>query len=313
MGDNFRKVWSIPQQRKWKSADAVFQLSKSEMRNQSPEDILCEALHFFYQPPPPISWVPPLVGMRWSNDSIQSDSSSGSADVYELFFPSNLPRRLQEAEARSLPIHSLLDLLSDDDDSIHDKDMPRMCCVPLCSSNYRSQGGPTVTTFAFPKNVDRRELWLKCIPRENFVPGNSAAVCIKHFKEEYIVREVSATRDDGTILVVRRDRPKLSEDAYPSIFEDTSKTCNRRKKLPIRRGRGTTTKNEEDVIDEPPPSTPPKTEPTLIDIEISTPSPSEKQLKREKSDTEQTPKLLEPDVTIQEETTQGESSYTISV
>lgn len=98
--------------------------------------------------------------------------------------------------------------------------MPRMCCVPGCVSNYKSQKTPPVSTFSFPKDPHRRQKWLKCIHRENFVPGNSAVVCINHFSEQFIIREHKATRDDGTVLIVPRDRPKLTDDAYPSIFEN---------------------------------------------------------------------------------------------
>ncbi|KAJ4448807.1 hypothetical protein ANN_00198 [Periplaneta americana] len=94
-----------------------------------------------------------------------------------------------------------------------------MCCVPCCSSNYKSQKTPPVSTFLFPKDLHRRQQWLKCIRRGNFVPGNSSVVCINHFSERFIIREHKATRNDGTILIVPRGRPKLTDDAYPSVFE----------------------------------------------------------------------------------------------
>ena len=43
-------------------------------------------------------------------------------------------------------------------------------------------------------------------------------MCIDHFSEQFIVRFDSAKRDDGSILTVQRSAPKLTKDAYPSIF-----------------------------------------------------------------------------------------------
>ena len=56
------------------------------------------------------------------------------------------------------------------------------------------------------------------IPREGLVVGARTVVCEKHFVTEFIVRFDSATRADGTVICVPRSNPKLTEDAYPSIF-----------------------------------------------------------------------------------------------
>jgi hypothetical protein len=44
-------------------------------------------------------------------------------------------------------------------------------------------------------------------------------VCIKHFAPQFIITHDSAIRPDGSVLTVRRPLPKLSDDAYPSLFE----------------------------------------------------------------------------------------------
>jgi hypothetical protein len=45
-------------------------------------------------------------------------------------------------------------------------------------------------------------------------------VCIKHFPENFIIREDKAVKTDGTVLVVPRQRLKLPDDAYATIFLD---------------------------------------------------------------------------------------------
>ncbi|GFO04209.1 nedd4-binding 2 2-like protein [Plakobranchus ocellatus] len=47
---------------------------------------------------------------------------------------------------------------------------------------------------------------------------NLVLVCEKPFDENFIIRIDKAKRPDGTILSVKRDRPKLTADAFPSIF-----------------------------------------------------------------------------------------------
>ncbi|XP_023216109.1 uncharacterized protein LOC111618768 [Centruroides sculpturatus] len=62
--------------------------------------------------------------------------------------------------------------------------MPQRCCVTGCKSNYSSTEYTTV--FSFPKS------------------------------QEMIKDKVK--RDDGSWLIVPRLKPKITEDAYPSIF-----------------------------------------------------------------------------------------------
>lgn len=95
--------------------------------------------------------------------------------------------------------------------------MPRKCSVPGCSSNYDTEKKYT-NIFGFPKDPNRREQWIRAIHRENFTPGSNSGICINHFHEQFIVREDSAKRSDGSILTVPRKHPTLSNDAYPSIF-----------------------------------------------------------------------------------------------
>ncbi|GIZ02794.1 THAP-type domain-containing protein [Caerostris extrusa] len=94
--------------------------------------------------------------------------------------------------------------------------MVKKCVVPFCRSNY--DPGVYFSCFHFPKEEERRNLWLKKISRKDYTPSKNAVVCIKHFKENFILTEGHAVRDDGSVLTVRRSYPKLTPDAYPSIF-----------------------------------------------------------------------------------------------
>jgi len=94
--------------------------------------------------------------------------------------------------------------------------MPRRCCVTGCRGNYDQK--ERISVFRFPTDADRRSLWLTKIPREDFVPSSVSVVCARHFSEQFIVKYDTATRPDGSILTVQRTNPKLTGDAYPSIF-----------------------------------------------------------------------------------------------
>lgn len=86
----------------------------------------------------------------------------------------------------------------------------------MCRGNYDES--EKISVFMFPTDADKRRLWTSKIPRENFKPSSQSVVCAKHFSEQFIVRCDSVTRPDGSVLTVERSRPKLTEDAYPSIF-----------------------------------------------------------------------------------------------
>lgn len=94
----------------------------------------------------------------------------------------------------------------------------RKCCAVGCRSNYDDESNYT-TVFTFPKDTERKELWIRKVSRDNFTPSSTSVVCIKHFEERFIIREDRIRRDDGTELVVPRDKITLSKDAFPTIFE----------------------------------------------------------------------------------------------
>lgn len=108
--------------------------------------------------------------------------------------------------------------------------MPRSCCVPGCRSNYKVS---SVSCFKFPNDPLKSQQWVQAIHRENFSPGKYSVVCVKHFDERFVVREDTVRRPDGTLLTVKRDKIKLTDDAIPTIFPDQPSYMN--KTLPPQR------------------------------------------------------------------------------
>jgi len=102
--------------------------------------------------------------------------------------------------------------------------MPEKCCVTGCRGNYEATAEyeeEKVSVFRFPKDPELRAKWIRLIPRENLTVHDKTVVCEKHFAQHFILRVDSATRPDGSILTVPRKNPKLTADAYPTIFPNT--------------------------------------------------------------------------------------------
>ncbi|XP_041133105.1 THAP domain-containing protein 2-like [Polyodon spathula] len=79
--------------------------------------------------------------------------------------------------------------------------MPR-CSAFACSK--LSTKGCGKTFHLFPKNIERRQLWVARMRRQEFKPSNRAVLCSDHFEEAYF---------DKTGQTVR-----LRPDAVPTIF-----------------------------------------------------------------------------------------------
>ncbi|XP_069671040.1 uncharacterized protein [Periplaneta americana] len=77
------------------------------------------------------------------------------------------------------------------------------------------------------------------IQGDNFQPSTTDAVCIEHFSERDIVREDKAIPSDGSVLVVPRKIPKLTDDAVTSKFPNQllymSSECKLKSKGPEKR------------------------------------------------------------------------------
>ena len=61
------------------------------------------------------------------------------------------------------------------------------CCVVGCTSGYKSNP-EKIPQFCVPKDVKRREVWAKAIPRKDFILTEKHFVCFKHFREDDIIR-----------------------------------------------------------------------------------------------------------------------------
>lgn len=96
--------------------------------------------------------------------------------------------------------------------------MPDRCAAPGCRSNYdsvRNEG--YVQCFQFPKN-DLRAQWIHALKRHNWVPGNRAVVCIKHFHESDLEYTEVFVDKSGFRREFRRKKPVLRKGAIPSRF-----------------------------------------------------------------------------------------------
>lgn len=100
--------------------------------------------------------------------------------------------------------------------------MPRRCCVPGCKSNYdsRLKHGEAVSTFGFPKEEKEKRRWLRAIPRYDWQPSQSTAVCEHHFHVEDIVRFDISKNKEGDTISLPLKYPKLKKHAVPKVFQN---------------------------------------------------------------------------------------------
>ena len=91
------------------------------------------------------------------------------------------------------------------------------CCVPSCRSGYSSSSPQSdITYHKFPKEISRRDKWVRCIHRD-FTPNESHRVCSLHFRDNdfKIASTDSNSRRKRTNPLQRR---YLKPTAYPSVF-----------------------------------------------------------------------------------------------
>lgn len=79
----------------------------------------------------------------------------------------------------------------------------------------------TVSVFKFPSDNITKLRWINAIPRTNLQVTSSTDVCGTHFAETFIERTLTKASADGTVVTTPRKRPKLTADAYPSLFLNT--------------------------------------------------------------------------------------------
>ncbi|CAN7944236.1 unnamed protein product [Ixodes pacificus] len=95
--------------------------------------------------------------------------------------------------------------------------MPNKCCVPRCTSNYKT--GNQEQVFSFPKDDDTLKKWIRAIPRKDFVPTSYTKVCAVHFDPSCIERATSYTDPrTGKVLEAALPVPRLRPGSVPKIF-----------------------------------------------------------------------------------------------
>ena len=116
--------------------------------------------------------------------------------------------------------------------------MPDKCLVPGCTSNYKYTGVPDpqyVPVFKLPtRPLERVQTWLRAIHRENISELKNIFVCVKHFREDGIIKNFQILQPDGTYKRIPRKKWKLSDDAIPCIFPNCTSYFTSIQTKPIR-------------------------------------------------------------------------------
>ncbi|XP_023209354.1 uncharacterized protein LOC111612380 isoform X2 [Centruroides sculpturatus] len=102
-------------------------------------------------------------------------------------------------------------------DQVEMRDMPTVCCVHGCNSDYRNNG-EHVTLFAVPEKEPDRSIWSQGV-KTDFSKLKNPVVCLRHFDESLILRY-------ETVLINDKERkfckkiPVLKAGAAPTILPD---------------------------------------------------------------------------------------------
>ncbi len=94
--------------------------------------------------------------------------------------------------------------------------MPHDCVAPGCDLGRTFKGKRAL--FSFPKDPEIRNYWLRKISQKDFIPTKHSGVCEIHFEEKFVEKEHRVLRPDGTVLTCKRDKPRLTKDAVPTLF-----------------------------------------------------------------------------------------------
>ena len=95
--------------------------------------------------------------------------------------------------------------------------MPNHCSAPGCKSNYR--GEPYTPVFKLPTAPQvLRTQWLNALHRNNIADLSNIFVCMHHFHPKDIITVDRILQADGNFTERIRARPKLCQNAVPSIL-----------------------------------------------------------------------------------------------
>ncbi|XP_046643561.1 uncharacterized protein LOC124328766 [Daphnia pulicaria] len=112
--------------------------------------------------------------------------------------------------------------------------MPNYCCVPMCTSGYVRKGTvPEKVALFSTKDKKMQKLWMKYIPRKNYIFTDKSRVCSHHFADCDIDKGYFLTVA-GQQVFQERKRWILKPGAIPKIFPNcpshmTKVTCSQRK------------------------------------------------------------------------------------
>ncbi|XP_046655532.1 uncharacterized protein LOC124349073 isoform X2 [Daphnia pulicaria] len=108
--------------------------------------------------------------------------------------------------------------------------MPNYCCVPMCTSGYVRKGTvPEKVALFSTKDKKMQKLWMKYIPRKNYIFTDKSRVCSHHFADCDIDKGYFLTVA-GQQVFQERKRWILKPGAIPKIFPNcpsymTKVTC----------------------------------------------------------------------------------------
>ena len=95
--------------------------------------------------------------------------------------------------------------------------MPNHCSAPRCYSNYR--GEPYTPVFKLPTvPQELRTQWLNALHRDNIADLSNIYVCMHHYHPKDIITVDRILQADGNFTERIRARPKLFQNAVPSIL-----------------------------------------------------------------------------------------------
>ena len=95
------------------------------------------------------------------------------------------------------------------------------CCVPGCNTGYKScKTSEKIPLFKFPSDIDKKEKWIKSIPRHNWTLSSSHRVCKLHFNDSDFVQESCDKKDRrcNARATEKLQRLRLKSSAVPHIF-----------------------------------------------------------------------------------------------
>ncbi|KAJ8319804.1 hypothetical protein KUTeg_001391 [Tegillarca granosa] len=94
--------------------------------------------------------------------------------------------------------------------------MDRVFGMVYCvAKNCRTKSGQGIHLFTFPKDSERRELWIGNINRENFEPAPHSRLCALHFTPDQFVINPELAKSIG----YTSKRNDLKDTAVPTVFK----------------------------------------------------------------------------------------------